>query len=146
MTRDAALLARADGAQRVPRAHVRDVHAAAGHGRQRDVTLHHDRLGLARDAAQAEPRGVEALVRDAVALERRVLAVVDDGHAEQARVLERAPHQQRRRHRPAVVGHGDAARLPQLAELGELLALRSTRDRADRVDAREPGLRGAARE
>ena len=33
-----------------------------------------------------------ALVRDSVALERRILAVIDDGNTDHRRVLERAPH------------------------------------------------------
>ena len=52
-------------------------------------------------------------------------------------VFERAAHQQRRRHRPPVVGKGDAAGGLLLAELGELLALRADRHGADRIDARE---------
>ena len=90
-------------------------------------------------AAPGMPRrpsadGAEALVRDAVALERRILAVLDDRHVEHAGVLERAPHQQRRRHRPAVVGERDAAGGLQLADLGELLAAASpsTPRRSDR--------------
>ena len=90
-------------------AQVGDVEAAAGEAGQRDVALDPDLLGLARNAAQAEPRGVEALVRHAVALERRILAVIDHRHAAHRRVLERAAHQQRRQHRPAVVRDGDAA-------------------------------------
>ena len=81
--------------------------------------------------------GEVPLVRDAVALERRILAVIDDRHVEHPRVLERAAHQQRRRDRPAVVGEGDAAGGLLLAELGELLAARPDRHRADRIDARE---------
>ena len=85
-----------------------------------------------------------ALVRDAVALERRVLAVVDHRHAEHRRVFERPPHQQRRLDRPAVVGDRDAAGRAQVADLGQLLALRSDRDRANRIHAREPGFRARA--
>ena len=113
---------------------------AAGQLRERDVALDHDRLGRAGNAAQPERAATIALVRDAVALERRILAVIDDRHAEHRRVLERAPHQQRRRHRPAVVGERDAAGGLLLAELGELLALRADRDGADRIDPREAGL------
>ncbi len=110
---------------------------AAGQLRQRDVALDHQRFRHAGNPAQAERGGVVALVRDAIALERRILAVVDDRHAEHAGVLERAPHQQRRRDRPAVVGERDAAGGLLLAELGELLALRPERDRADRIHARQ---------
>ena len=137
----AALLAGAHGAQRLPRAHVRDVDVAAGQLGERDVALDHQRLGDAGNPAQAERRRVIALVRDAVALERRVLAVIDDRHAEHAGVLERPPHQQRRRHRPAVVGERDASGGLLLAELGQLLALRAERHGADRIDAREPRFR-----
>ena len=76
-------------------------------------------------------------MRDAVALERRILAVIDDRHAEHAGVFERPAHQQRRRDRPAVVGERDAAGGLLLAELGQLLAFRADRHRADRIDARE---------
>ena len=116
---------------------------AAGQLGERDVALRHDRLGLAGNAAQAERRRVEAFVRDAVALERLILAVLDDRHVEHAGVLERAAHQQRRRHRPAVVGDRDAAGRLQLGDVGELLALltRATRRRSDR---RAPGPASAA--
>ena len=137
----AARLARAHGAQRLARAHVRDVHVCAGQLRERDVALDHDRLGFAGYPAQAELRGDVAFVRDAVALERRILAVVDDRHAEHARVFERAPHQQRRRDRPAIVGERDAAGGLLFAEFGELVALRADRHRADRIHARAAGLR-----
>ena len=123
--RDAAVLAGAHRAQRLARAHVRDVDAAAGHLGQRDVALDHDRLGDAGNPLQPEQAGDRAFVRDAVALERRILAVVDDRHAEHRRVFERPPHQQRRRDRPAVVGDRDAAGGAQVADLGQLLALRS---------------------
>ena len=52
----AAFLARAHRAQRLPRAHVRDVHVCAGELGQRNVALDHDRLGFARNAAQPEMR------------------------------------------------------------------------------------------
>ncbi len=66
----------------------------------------------------------------------------DDGHVEHARVLERASHQQRRRHRPAVVGNRDAARLLQLRDVGELFTPLPSRDRADRIHARQVRVRG----
>ena len=69
-------LALADRAQRLPRAHMRDVDVRAGQLRQRDVPLDHQGLGGAGDPAQAERRGMEAFVRDAVSLERRVFAVM----------------------------------------------------------------------
>ena len=86
----------------------------------------HDLLGRPGDAAQAERRGVEALVRDAIALERGILAVVDDRQVEHARVLERAAHDQRARDRAPVVGDGHTPGGVQLGDVGELLA-RSTR-------------------
>ena len=131
---DAALLAGPHRAQRLPRAHVADVHVRAGQLGQRHVALDHQRFGHAGNAAQAERRGVEALVRHPVALERRILAVIDDRQAEHAGVLERAAHQQRRRHRPAIVRERDAAGGLLLAELGQLLAARarSTPPRSDR--------------
>ena len=89
---------------------------------ERHVARDHDLFGRARDAAQAERGRLEALVRDAVALERRILAVVDDRQVEHARVLEGAPHDQRRRHRLAIVGDRDAPGGVQLGDVGELLA------------------------
>ncbi len=102
----------------------------------------HDRLALAGDAAQPQRRGVKAFVRHAVALERLLLAVLDDRQIEHAGVLERAPHQHRRRHRMPVVGQRDAAGLLQLGDVGELLALLAARDRADRIDAGQVRLGG----
>ncbi len=111
--------------ERLPRAHVRDVDGAAGQRRQRDVAQRHDRLGFAGNPAQAERRGLKAFVCDAVALERLLFAVLDDGDVEHARVFERAPHQQRRRHRPAIVCNRDAAGVLQLGDVRELLAFLS---------------------
>ena len=130
----------AHGAERLPRAHVRDVEGAAGQLGERDVALDHDRFGRRRGSRAGRATRRRTLVRDAVAFERRVLAVIDDRHAEHPGVLERAAHQQRRRHGPAVVGEGDAAGRLLRAELGELLAARAERDRADRIDAREAGF------
>ena len=62
-------------------------------------------FGLAGNAPQAKRRGREAFVRDAVALERLLLAVFDDRQVEHRRVFERAAHQQRRRDGTPVVGH-----------------------------------------
>ena len=138
----AARLAVAHRVERLPRAHVGDVHDAAGQLGERDVAQRHDRLGLAGDAAQAERRRLIALVRDAVALQRLLLAVLDDGHVEHARVLERPAHQQRRRHRTPVVGQRDAAGLLELGDIGQLLALLPARHGADRIDAREVGFGG----
>ena len=56
------------------------------------------------------------------------------------RVFERPPHQQRRRHRPPIVGDRDAAGVLELGDVGQLLALLPARHRADRIDAREVGL------
>ena len=136
----AARLAVADRVERLPRAHVRDVHDAARQLGERDVAQRHDRLGLAGNAAQPERRRVKALVRDAVALERLLFAVLDHRHVEHAGIFERAAHQQRRRHRPPIVGERHAAGLPQLGDVGELLARpgRATRRRSDR---RAPGWR-----
>ena len=68
--------------------------------------------------------------------ERRLLAVVGDGNAERARVLERRAHEVRAHHRLAVVAHRDRAGRDHLAELGERLAPLADRDRADRIHAR----------
>ena len=68
--------------------------------------------------------------------------MIDDRHAEHARVLERATHQQCGRNRPAIVGKRDAPGMSLFAELGELLAFRSDRHRADRIHARATRLGG----
>ena len=122
------------------RAHVRDVKPRPGQLRQQHAALDTERLGRAGNAAQAERRRVKPLVGDAVAFERRVLAMLDHRHVEHPRVLERAAHQQRRRHRMAVVADGDAAGVTQLGDVGQQLALRSLGHRADRIDAREIGF------
>ena len=119
---------------------MRDVHRRPGETAQRDVALHDDLLGGGRQPAQPQDRSVMTFVRDAVARERDVLAVVDDRHVEHRRVLERASHQRRVGHRTSVVGHRDTAGGPELADLGELLTRLALRDRTDRVDPREPGL------
>ena len=56
--------------------------------------------------------------------EGRVLAVVDDGPVEAARVLEGVAHQRGVGDGRAVVAEGDATGARQLAELGQELALR----------------------
>ena len=119
---------------------MRDVHGAPRQLRQRDIAFDHDRLGRRRDAFQAEQRRVRPFVRDAIPLQGGIFAVVDDRHAEHARVLERAAHQERGRHRTPVVGHRHAAGGVQLTDIGHLLAPRSARDGADRVHARDPRL------
>ena len=98
-----ARLAAAYGVERLARAHVRDVHGAARESGERDVPQRHDRLGFAGNAAQSERRRMEPFVRDPLALERLLLAVLDDRHVEHGGVLERAPHQQSGRHRTAIV-------------------------------------------
>ena len=83
-------------------------------------------------------RRVEPFVRDAVALERLLLAVLDDRHVEHLRVLERPAHQQRRRHRTPVVGDRDAAGLAA-ARRCRRAARPSGRARRRRSDRRAPG-------
>ncbi len=73
----------------------------------------------------------------------RLLAVVDHRKVEGARVLERAAHHPRAGHRVAVVRHGHAAGLAQVAVLGQLLALRLAGDGSDRVDAHHGGGAGS---
>ena len=101
----------------------RDVNGAASETGQRDIPERHDRLRLPGNAPEAERAGLKAFVRDAVALQRLLLAVLDDWQIEHAGVLECAAHQQRRRDRVAVVGQRHAAGLFQLGNVGELLAL-----------------------
>src|SRR5262249_19229426 len=72
--------------------------------------LRGNRLRRAGNPAQAEAARHGALVRDAVALERAVLAMLDDRHVEHRRVLERAPREERRRDRLAGFGSRDASR------------------------------------
>ncbi len=137
----AVLLPFADRAQRCGRAHVTDVHRRARHFGQRDIALHHDRLGHPGYTAQAECGRVISLVRHAFTLQRRIFAVFEHRHVEHARILQRAPHQQRRLHRPSIIGNADAAGRAQLRDVGELIAVRALRDGADRVHACEAGLR-----
>ena len=54
----------------------RRVVARAGEPHEPHVALQHHRLGLARDAGQAEPRGELALVHDALADEVGILDVM----------------------------------------------------------------------
>ncbi len=56
------------------------------------------------------------------------------------RVLERAPHEQRRRNRAPVVGDRDAAGRGKVGDFSELFALRSRRDGANRIHARQAGF------
>ena len=118
----AGLLAFAHRAERRACAHVRDVEGRTGQLGQQHASLDTKRFARARHAAQAERRGVVPLMRDAVALERRILAVLDDRHSEHPGVLERAPQQDRRPDRMPVVCDGDAAGLAQIADVGEQLA------------------------
>jgi hypothetical protein len=121
----AARLAFPHGAQRLPRAHVGDVHVRRGELRERDIPLDHQRFGGARDAAQAEKRRPVAFVRNAISLQRWILAVVDDRRLQHPGVFERASHQQRRGHWPSVVRERHTAGRALLAELRKLLAARA---------------------
>ncbi len=118
---DAARLALPHGFERSPGAHVGDVDPAAGHLGEEDVSCRSDGFGRPGNAAQAELRRARALVRAAIAFERRVLAVLDERHVEHAGVLERPARQQRRRHRMTIVRDGDASGSAQLGDVGELL-------------------------
>ena len=106
---DAALLPPANQLDRSARAHVAEVDVPAGAPREEDVADRHDLFGLGRNALETEPRADDAFVHRAALGERRLLAVVGDGNAERARVLERRAHQVRARDRLAVVAHGDRA-------------------------------------
>jgi hypothetical protein len=121
--------------ERLTGTHVRDVYDAARQLGERDIAQRHDRLGLAGNSPETEPRGMKSFVRHPVGLQRLLLAVLDHRHAEHERVFERAAHQQRCRHRVAVVGDRHASSLSQLGDVGQLLALLATRHRADRVHA-----------
>jgi hypothetical protein len=81
-------------------------------------------------------------MRDAIALQGGILAVIDDRRVQHPCVLEGSPHQQCCRHWPAVVRKRDAPGRALLAELRKLLATRAERNCADRVDTRQPGLCG----
>ena len=100
----------------------------------------HDRLPPLPAGPQAQGRGLETLVRDAVTLERRVLAVVDHRQVEHRRVLEGAPHQQRRGHRAGHRRRWRRSRRLELRDVREQLARRAARDGANRIDARQSGL------
>ncbi len=84
-----------------------------------------------------------ALVHDAFALEIRILGVLDDGDAQGAGQLERAPHDLGVPDRLPVVGHGDRAGLDQILDLGQLLAHLPARDRGDGMDPRVTRFPGA---
>ncbi len=139
---DAAALALAHGLERRPGAHVRDVHVAADQFGNQDVAAGGDRLGDAGNALEPERGGHRAFVDDAFALQRRVLAVFDERHAEHPGVLHGAAGQQRRRDGMAVVADGDAAGLLQFGDVGQLLAFLPARHRPNRVDARQGGVGG----
>ena len=113
---------------------MRDVDVATGHLRQQDVATGGDGLGDTRNTAQAQRGRNRPLVRNAVALQGLVLAVLDHRHVEHAGVLKRAPRQQRRRDRQAIVSHGHATGFFQLGDVGEFFALLPTRDRTDGID------------
>src|SRR2546428_842917 len=73
--------------------------------------------------------------------ERRLFAMIRDGHSEGAGILECRAHQVTRHDGLAVVRHGDGAGGHHLAELRQVLAALSHRNRPDRKHPREPGPR-----
>jgi hypothetical protein len=68
--------------------------------------------------------------------------VIDDRHVEHARVLERPAHQQRSRHRAAIIGDRHAPGLTKLRDVGELLAFLTARHGTNGIDTRQVRLRG----
>ena len=136
----AAALALAHRLERRPRAHVRDVDVAADHLGDEDVAAGGDRLGDAGDALQPERRRHRPFVRHALALERRVLAVLDERHAEHAGVLHRAARQQRGRDRMAVVADAPRSRRAS-ARRCRRAARPAARARPRQSDRRGPGRR-----
>ncbi len=138
---DAARLALAHGPQRLPRTHVRQMHASTGQLRERDVALRHDRLGHAGNAAKTEHRGHGALMRDAVTLEGRVLAVLDDRHIKHRRIFQRTPHQHRRAHGVSIIGERHTPGRAEVAHLGHLVAALPHRHGTNRIHTRQVRLR-----
>src|SRR5215203_4787953 len=103
---------------------------------QQYVTSHHDFFGGSRDPLQAEPGGDDAFMHGSAGRERRVFAVIGNGYAEGARVLQRSAHQMAGNHRLAVIAHRDGAGADELSKLGELLSPLSQGDGSYRVDSR----------
>ena len=81
----------------------------------RGVAGDHRRLADARDAAQAEPRGDDALVHHALAGERRVLLVQGDDPADELLVLQRLAQDAGAVDGLAVVGEAERAALSSSA-------------------------------
>ena len=103
------------------------------------VPRHGRRLGDRRLAGQAQARGHGSLVHGSASRETRILAVLDDRHSEESRVLERPAQKRAVREPLSIVGDGDRAGHPHLAELGQLPSALSLGDRADRVKPRAGG-------
>ncbi len=118
---------------------VRDVERLARLRRHEQIARDDDVFGEARAAGEAEHARAVALVHHRVALEARVLAVLDEHARHVARVKRRLTQHARVGDGRAVVAEGDGAGLVQPPERREFSALAALRDRADRVDAREAG-------
>ena len=119
-----------------------NVQARPGEFCQQYPTLDTEGFRSAGNPAQPEGRGLKALVCDAIALQRRVFAVLNQRYVEHAGVLERPAHQQRRRHRMPVVADRHTPRLPQLRNVGQQLAFGSLGYGTDWIDAGQVGFRG----
>ena len=136
----AALLGLADQLHASLGGDVADVDGQVQRLGQHDVAGDLHLLGGAGGAAQAQQRGVVALVHHALVDQVDVLAVVEHRHAKRGAVLHRKAHQQRVHHGLAVVGDGDRAGLGHVADLGHVLALEALGHRADGVDVHAAAL------
>ena len=118
------------------------MHPRAGVPRQQGVARDDRLLGCPRPARQTEPGRIGALVRDGADREPRLLGVLGDQHAQAARVLKRAPHDQRIVDADAVVGEHPHLTDPcgHHSHLGELGACQSDGHRPDRMHVDQSDL------
>src|SRR5450759_327561 len=121
------------------RAHVREVNVPARQPCEEDVADDHDLLRFRLNPLEAELRADDPFVHRSARRERWLLAMVDHGNLEGARVLERRSHQLRARDRLAVIADRDRAGAHHLPEFGQRLPFLTDRDRADRIYARRLG-------
>ena len=107
--------------------------AAGGLGKA-DVPLHHDHLGLVRNAGKPEPGRHGPLVHQAVSGERGVFRILDDAAAERAHISHRPAHHQAVGDGAMAIGEADGTRLAKERHFGELLAGAALGDGAVGVD------------
>ena len=112
-------------------ADVLEMETASGQLGEPDVARSLDLLGGGGPAGHAEASRDDALVHDAAADERLVLAVAHHGDAERLGVVHHEAHHARVLHAAAVVGDRDGTLGDHVADLGERLALRGRRAGTD---------------